>query len=125
MNGIKLLLVDDEVEFVSTLAERLELRGIDADWRATAAEAIEAARQRPYEIAVLDVRLPRTSGLVLRVLLEQMQPEMKFIFVTGHGCEEAFEQGKEAAGCEYYLVKPVSIQILMKKIMDILGEKAR
>ncbi|RLB51193.1 MAG: response regulator [Deltaproteobacteria bacterium] len=122
---MRILLVDDEVELVSTLAERLELRGMDADWQETAAGAIEAAGKQSYAIAVLDVKLPGASGLELRVRLEQMQPEMKFIFVTGHGCEEAFEQGREAAGCEYYLVKPVSIELLVSKIEDVLGKKAR
>jgi DNA-binding response OmpR family regulator len=121
---MRVLLVDDEVEFVSTLAERLVLRGVAADWRTTAADAIEAAKAQAYAIAVLDVKLPGGSGLELRALLEKIRPEMKFIFVTGHGCEEAFEQGREAAGCEYYLVKPVSIDLLMKKIQDVLTEKA-
>ncbi len=122
---MRILLVDDEVELVSTLAERLELRGMEADWQETAAGAIEAAGKQTYAIAVLDVKLPGASGLELRVRLEQMQPEMKFIFVTGHGCEEAFEQGREAAGCEYYLVKPVSIELLVSKIEDVLGKKVR
>jgi DNA-binding response OmpR family regulator len=121
---MRVLLVDDEVEFVSTLAERLVLRGVAADWRTTAADAIEAAKAQAYAIAVLDVKLPGGSGLELRALLEEIRPEMKFIFVTGHGCEEAFEQGREAAGGEYYLVKPVSIDLLMKKIQDVLTEKA-
>ncbi len=116
---MRVLLVDDEVELVSTLAERLELRGVPADWRATAEEAIQAVEECPYDIGVLDVRLPGASGLELRTQLAVIRPEMKFIFVTGHGCEDAFAQGQKAAGCDFYLVKPVSIELLMSKIDQV------
>jgi len=121
---MRVLLVDDEVELVSTLAERLRMRGIEADWTPSAAGALTAVKERDYAIAVLNVKLPGTTGLELRTRLHLMCPTMKFIFVTGHGCEDAFEQGQEAAGSEYYLVKPVNIGLLVQKIHDALEQEA-
>jgi DNA-binding response OmpR family regulator len=119
------LLVDDEIELVTTLAERLSIRGIKADWVTSAKEAIERVKNRAYEIAVLDVKLPRMSGLELKRKLEAMRPELKFIFLTGHGSEEDSRKGRAEAGEYFYLVKPVNIDVLVGKMKQALGEQAR
>ena len=84
---MRILLVDDEAELVSTLAERLSFRGIEADWVTTAEEALKQVEKQCYAVGVLDVKIPRISGLALKKLLEEKCPEMKFIFLTGHGSE--------------------------------------
>jgi DNA-binding response OmpR family regulator len=117
---MRVLLVDDEVEFVSALGERLALRGIEADWSASPEEAVERCDRQCYDIAVLDIKMPRTNGLDLKKILEVKCPEMKFIFLTGHGSEEAFEAGVTETGSEYYLVKPVRFEQLLKKIHSAL-----
>jgi DNA-binding response OmpR family regulator len=114
-----ILLVDDEKEFVVTVAERLDLRGIDADWATSAEDALEMARRKHYDLAVLDVKLPRTSGLELRDQLAQDNPEMKFIFLTGHGSAEDYRTG--TAGAAHYLGKPVSLQVLIEKMRETLA----
>jgi DNA-binding response OmpR family regulator len=122
MKEMKVLLVDDEDELVSTLAERMLLRGINTEWVTTAEDAIKKLDSSDYDIAVLDVKMPRTSGIELKKRMEEKRPEMKFIFITGHGSEADFQAGTAEAGLEYYLVKPVSIEILIGKMMEILGK---
>ncbi|MBW2144832.1 MAG: response regulator, partial [Deltaproteobacteria bacterium] len=90
---MKILLVDDEKELVSTLAERLEIRGIDADWVTSGEEALKQAELTFYDLAVLDIKIPRISGFSLKRQLQEKHPEMKFIFMTGHGCGYDFETG--------------------------------
>jgi DNA-binding response OmpR family regulator len=119
---MKVLLVDDEKELVSTLAERLSLRGIHADWAASGEDALELAEAMAYDIAVLDVKLPRISGLDLKKRLQLKSPHTKFIFVTGHGSEDDFKVGSAEAGEGYYLVKPVNIEGLIEKMNDILKD---
>ena len=119
---MKILLVDDEVEFVSALGERLALRGIEADWTSRPEEAIERVEKKCYDIAVLDVKMPRVSGFALKKALEAKCPEMRFIFLTGHGSEEAFEAGVTETGSDYYLVKPVRFEDLLKKIRAAASE---
>lgn len=113
---MRILLVDDEVELVSTLAERLILRGYEVDWFTVPREALEAVRNKPYDIAVLDVKIPKMGGLEMKKEMERIQPDLRFIFMTGHGSLEDFEAGSSEAGAEFYLVKPVSIEVLMDKI---------
>jgi len=116
---MKVLLVDDEIEFVSTLAERMTLRGIEADWLTRPEEAIERTKKTCYDVAVLDIKMPRVGGFDLKKQLERQCPEMKFIFLTGHGSEEAFNAGSLETGSEFYLVKPVQFDQLLEKILTI------
>ena len=116
---MRLLLVDDEAELVSTLAERLEMRGLEVAWATECAAALELVKQQNFDIALLDVRLPDMNGLELKRLIEQVQPDMKFIFLTGHGSEEDFRACSQESGSEYYLIKPVRIETLMSKLQEI------
>ncbi len=119
---MRVLLVDDEKELVSTLAERLELRGIEAGWVTSGDEALKQVETETYDIAVLDVKLPRIDGIRLKKKLEEKSPNMKFIFMTGHGSEDDYRIGSMEAGAEYYLVKPVNIELLVKKMREIVKE---
>jgi DNA-binding response OmpR family regulator len=118
---MKILLVDDEVEFVSALAERLSLRGIDADWVSCPEDAVNRVAQHCYDLGVLDVKMPRLSGIDLRVMLQKKCPDMKFIFLTGHGSQESYEAGAAEAGAEYYLMKPLKLEDLIHKIDAVIG----
>ncbi len=120
---MKILLVDDEMEFVSALAERLHLRGIDADWVSRPEDAMGRVALHHYDLAVLDVKMPRLSGIDLKVMLQEKCPDMKFIFLTGHGSQESYEAGAAEAGEEYYLMKPLKLETLILKIDEVLGGK--
>jgi DNA-binding response OmpR family regulator len=116
MLPVRVLLVDDEVELVSTMAERLSLRGFEAQWVTNAEETLQRSDICTFDIAVLDVKLPKINGIELKKRLAERCPEMKFIFLTGHGSGADFAAGAAAAGDMFYLVKPVGIDILIEKI---------
>lgn len=118
---MRILLVDDEPELVSALAERLSFRGFDSEWVTSGEEAIQKVEEAEFALAVLDVKMPRMSGLQLRKKLEKIRPDMKFIFVSGHGSEDDYKCGREEAAC--YLVKPVRIEDLVDKINLALGSE--
>jgi DNA-binding response OmpR family regulator len=119
---MRILLVDDEQELSSALAERLNMRGIDAEWVTTGDEALQKVDADGYDLAVLDMRMPMMNGLELKELLQARDPNMKFIFVTGYGSEKDFEQVSCQAGEECYLVKPVDINLLIERMHDLLDE---
>jgi DNA-binding response OmpR family regulator len=112
------LLVDDEKEFVTTLAERLSFRGFKADFAIRALDALALAEKNSYDLAVLDMKMPGTSGLELKGLLEKIQQNMKFIFLTGHGSEADYVAG--SSGSAGYLVKPVNIDTLIAKMYEAM-----
>jgi DNA-binding NtrC family response regulator len=115
---MRILLVDDEERFVSSLAERLSLRGLDTDWATSSDEALTKLSTKSYDVAVLDVRMPGTSGLDLKKKIEKIAPTMKFIFVTGHGSEEDYNVGSSEASS--YIIKPFKIETLIEKIHQAL-----
>ena len=117
---MKVLLIDDEAELISTLAERLSFRGIDADWVTNGKEALRKVEIESYDLAVVDVRMPKMSGLALKKIMANKCPTLKFIFMTGHGSEDDYKAGTAEAGAEYYLVKPLNIELLVEKIYEAL-----
>ncbi|MFH2067216.1 MAG: response regulator [Pseudomonadota bacterium] len=120
---MRILLVDDEEELVSTLAERLSYRGLDTDWACSAKEALFKSGQQVYDIAVLDIKMPETDGFKLKRQLQENNPTMKFIFMTGHGSDNYYHIGSAETGREFYLVKPVNIELLIAKLNEVLQKQ--
>jgi DNA-binding response OmpR family regulator len=112
--------VDDEEELVTALAERLSLRGIEALWATSAAEALRLFETQSFDLAVLDVKIPKIDGLQLKKQMQAMRPGMKFIFVTGHGSDRDFQTGVAEVGIDYYLAKPLKIEDLIAKMKEVL-----
>jgi DNA-binding NtrC family response regulator len=115
---MKLLIVDDEEKFVSRLAERLELRGFDTDWATNYEQALSKTETQKYDIVVLDLKMPFMSGIDLKRRIEKMVPDMKFIFVTGHGSEKDYDIVRREAFC--CIIKPFKIETLIEKINQAL-----
>lgn len=116
-----MLLADDEEELVSTLAERLEMRGMRADWAVNPEKACELLSQNRYDIAVLDVKLPGMSGYDLQRKMAAKAPEMKFIFMTGHGSPGGYTRKYAETDAAECLIKPVDIDKLIARIREITG----
>ncbi len=123
MIAMRVLLVDDEEEFVVTLTERLGLRGLDADYATSAEDALAKAEKNSYDVAVLDMRMPKMGGLAIRNALKGRQPDMKFLFLTGYGSEEDFNLVVSQDGDSAYLVKPIDITTLIAKIKEVSDRK--
>lgn len=122
MSKIKVLIVDDEEELASLLAERLNFRGFDADFATTSANAIKATENKLYDIAIIDVRLKAMNGIELMKLIIQIQPQIKVILFTGHGTEEEGRRGL-ALGASKYIVKPINLENLILEILGVLEKK--
>ena len=118
---MKVLLVDDEEELVSALTERLNLRGIDTVGLTSAEAALERVEGDSFDIALLDVKMPRVSGLELMQRLEAKCPHMQFIFLTGYGSEMDFQKVATRCGEANYLVKPVDIEELIAKMNALMN----
>lgn len=116
---MRVLLVDDETKFATMLAKRLALRGIDVDYVYTGKDAIAKTETSSYDVAILDVKMPGIGGLELRRHLKELAPEMKFIFLTGHGSKTDFETG--SAGVARYLAKPIRIEDLIAILHEVAG----
>ncbi len=114
---IKLLIVDDEVKFLEAIARRLELRDFEVTRATNGAEALAAARQDKFDIALLDLKMPGMNG---REVLEVLKAEHRFlevIILTGHGSlDSAVECTK--LGAFGYLPKPYEFERLVETLKD-------
>ena len=84
MSKARVLLVDDEREFASALAERLQLRGYAARAAFSAAEALAAASAEAFDVVLLDLNLPGVRGVELLLTLRQALPRAEIILLSGH-----------------------------------------
>lgn len=116
---MKVLLVDDEKKFAMMLAKRLMLRGIDVDFVHTGEDAIENVGKKRYDVAILDVKMPGIGGIELKRKLKVIAPDIKIIFLTGHGSKTDFETGSAEAA--RYLAKPIQIDELITILHEVTG----
>jgi DNA-binding NtrC family response regulator len=129
MESIRVLLVDDEEEFTSALAERLTLRGIETQAISDGHKALEIIRASPPHVIILDMMMPGVSGLEVLEFLKENYPKVGVILLTGHGSARDGMEGMRR-GAYDYLVKPVNIEDLVDKIRgaaasvaDIVADK--
>jgi two-component system, OmpR family, response regulator len=120
MERQKVLLVDDEEEFSSALAERLRLRGFDVTTTADGKEAIRRVSAHPPGIVLLDVKMPGLGGLEVLRRIKSEQPNIPVILLTGLGSSDDGAKGMQLGAFDY-LMKPVRIEALMERINDAVG----
>jgi DNA-binding NtrC family response regulator len=111
----KVLLIDDEVEFGSALAERLRLRDYDARAFSQAKDALDIIQSDPPHVVLLDFRMPGMDGIEVLKIIKQMNPSIEVIMLTGHGDTRSIEEGMKSGAFEY-IMKPVDIGELILKI---------
>ena len=111
-----ILLVDDETEFVQTLAERLELRDIHTRIALNGEQALEMISRNPPRVMVLDLKMPGIDGMEVLRKVKKSHPAIEIIILTGHGSERDKAQALET-GALSYLLKPVRIDTLMETIV--------
>ena len=113
--GIRLLLVDDEVGYLEVLSKRLTRRGFEVTTASSGAEAIRAARRWDFDVAVVDLKMEDMDGIEVLKVLKRMVPDLHVIILTGHGSERAAREGI-AQGAFDYLIKPVGLDPLIVRI---------
>jgi DNA-binding NtrC family response regulator len=115
MAEYKVLLVDDEVEFVQVLAERLEARGLQVVQTHNGTEALEAARATRFDAIVLDMAMPGMDGIETLEGLLGLNRDLQVILLTG---KATLEQAAAAIriGALDLLEKPADIETLVAKI---------
>lgn len=121
--GIRLLLVDDEKEFVKVLSNRFRKRDIDVGMAHSGSSAIQLLRGRDFDVAVLDLKMEDMDGIEVLQIFKKMVPEMPIIILTGHGSEQALNEGM-AYGAYDYLMKPCDFDDLLAKIREAVHQEA-
>ena len=116
-NPIKVLLVDDEKEFVETLSERLGFRGMESTIVYDGNSALDCVHNDPPEVMVIDLKMPGIDGMEVLKGIKQTRPEIEVIVLTGHGSEQD-RNSCINLGAFAYMQKPVDINLLSKTLVE-------
>ncbi|MFP3980813.1 MAG: response regulator [Desulfobacterales bacterium] len=112
---IKILLVDDEQEFVNTLSERIQMREIGANVALNGEQALELVDNEVPDVMVLDLRMPGIDGIEVLRRVKKQYPNVQVIILTGHGSEKDEEEARRLGAFDY-LQKPVEVDTLVTRI---------
>lgn len=117
VHELNILLVDDEAEFISSLAERLSLRGFKTLVATDGPGALELIKREAFHAVVLDVMMPGMDGLQTLNEIKKIDAAVEVILLTGHTSLEAALEGIQAGAFDY-LVKPVDVDELAFRLQD-------
>jgi two-component system NtrC family response regulator len=119
---IKVLLIDDEETLLEYLSKRLLREGFTVKATFSGTEAVEAAADDYFDVAVVDLKMPGMDGVETQKRLKKLQPYLQCIVLTGHGSvDSALESGHQDAF--KYLLKPVDYENLVDTIREAYSKK--
>lgn len=113
MEEFKVLLVDDEQDFVESLAERVKLRDVESDVALDGKEALARVEKDVPDVMVLDLKMPGIDGMEVLRRVRKAYPDVQVIMLTAHGTDKDEEEARRLGAYEY-LRKPVPIDRLVK-----------
>jgi len=120
---IRILIVDDEKEFVELVSERLTMRNYDVTAAFSGEEALETVKKYNFDIVVLDVLMPGIDGIETLREIKRIKPLTEVILLTGHAAVDTAIEGMRL-GAYDYLTKPCEISDLVTKLDKAYGRKA-
>jgi len=121
MSRWRVLLIDDEEELVSTLVERMAYRDIEAAYATNGEDALAKMREKPFDIVILDLKLPGMSGTDVLLTINHEWPEVPVLMITGHGSGEVnIPPTATIADC---LTKPIGLEDLIGRMEEVLASQ--
>ena len=121
---LKVLLVEDNEQTSSAMAEVLEMLGHEVTVAVTVAQALERAKGGPFDLLVSDIGLPDGSGLDIARAWQTLQPDRPSVAITGYGMDEDIRRCREA-GFRDHLTKPVNFARLEALIQSLAEEPSK
>ena len=115
MDQIKVILVDDEKEYVTALSERIQMRGMETYIAFDGEQALKMIDGKDFDVMVLDLKMPGMDGLSVLKSLKKSDSKIKVIIITGHG-SDVEEEIAYNNGAFKYMQKPVVLDELIDHI---------
>jgi DNA-binding NtrC family response regulator len=117
MSTDRVLLVDDEVEFVETLAERLRTRGLEVEVALTGMDGVKRAQAAKFDAVVLDFAMPGMDGIATLKALLAATPDLQVMLLTGQATIKTAIDATRLGAVDI-LEKPMDIATLLEKIRE-------
>ena len=123
MDSFKVLVVDDEKDFLEATVKRLGKRDIDATGVLSGEEALKIMREKLFDVVILDIKMPGgMDGIEALREMKKIRPLTEVILLTGHASVETSIEGMKIGAFDY-LLKPVKLEDLMQKLAQAFDKK--
>ena len=122
LENIRVLIVDDEEELAATIAERLEIRGIQTQTASDGDSALSLIKTHPPDVVVLDLMMPGIGGLGILKQINLLEKKIPVILLTGYASKERNIEGMNLGAFDYVL-KPCQLDDLISKIQEAAKSK--
>jgi two-component system OmpR family response regulator len=122
MEKFKLLIVDDEQDFLETIIKRLKARKIEVAGAESGYQALELLDSQDFDIIILDVKMPGMDGIEALREIKKKKPLVEVIMLTGHASVESGIQGMQLGAFDY-VMKPVALDELLEKVRQAYERK--
>ena len=122
MEKMRMMLVDDEVRFLSTTKKLLAKKGYDVVTASSGAEALEIIRAQNINVVILDVKMPGMDGNATLKEIKRLFPLTEVIMLTGHATMESAVDGLKS-GASDYLVKPADLDEIINKAEEAFEKR--
>jgi DNA-binding NtrC family response regulator len=119
----RVLIVDDEEEFVQALSERLTIRDYDVTTSLSGEDAIEKLKHYNFDVIILDVAMPGMDGIETLRKIKGLKPLVEVIMLTGHATVSSAVDGMKLGAFDY-LMKPCETKELIAKINAAFERKS-
>jgi DNA-binding NtrC family response regulator len=121
--SVRVLLIDDEVEFTEVLAERMKTRGLEVDSASNGQEGIDKAKNKYYDAIILDMAMPGMDGIEALKLLLEANPDSQVVLLTGHATVKKSVEALKLGAIEF-LEKPADIKVLTEIVIKAQKKKS-
>lgn len=124
MLQFSVLVIDDEIDFMETIVNRLKKRKLDAAGASSGEDALALMASRPFDVVVLDIKMPGgMDGIETLRAIKLQHPSVEVILLTGHASVETSIEGMKLGAFDY-LLKPMKFEELLIKIASAFEKKA-
>lgn len=123
MKDFKVLIVDDEPDFIETTMKRMCRNGVRCESAESGEEAIEKIRKGDIDVVLLDVKMPGMDGVETLRAIKRMKPLIEVVMLTGHASVESGIEGMKLGAFDY-LMKPIEFDRLVEKLSDAYEKKS-
>lgn len=113
----RVLLVDDEEDFLQTLSERLKVRGLRVNTSVSGEDALDTVEEQSFDAIIMDLSMPGMDGIETLKEIKNTHPDAEIVILTGHGLVESGVTAMKE-GASDFLEKPVNIDHLLEKINE-------
>ena len=124
MDMFRILVVDDEVDFLETIVNRLKKRKLNATGVTSGEEAVDLLKEQLFDVIILDIKMPGgMDGIEALREIKKIQPLVEVILLTGHASVETSIEGMKLGAFDYCL-KPIKFEDLLQKMGAAFEKKS-